>query len=39
MNKNELIANVADSSGLSRNDATKAVEGVFDVYRATPQGP
>jgi DNA-binding protein HU-beta len=31
MNKNELISAVADSSGLSRNDATKAVEGVFDA--------
>jgi DNA-binding protein HU-beta len=31
MNKNELIGAVADASGLSRNDATKAVEGVFDT--------
>jgi DNA-binding protein HU-beta len=30
MNKNELIGAVADASGLSRSDATKAVEGVFD---------
>ena len=30
MNKNELIGAVADTSGLSRSDATKAVEGVFD---------
>ncbi|OCC24920.1 DNA-binding protein HU [Croceicoccus estronivorus] len=30
MNKNDLISAVADSSGLSRGDATKAVEGVFD---------
>lgn len=29
MNKNDLISAVADSSGLTRNDATKAVEGVF----------
>ncbi len=31
MNKNDLISAVADSSGLSRNDATKAVEGVFEA--------
>jgi len=31
MNKNDLISAVATSSGLSRNDATKAVEGVFDA--------
>lgn len=30
MNKNDLIGAVADASGLSRTDATKAVEGVFD---------
>src|SRR3569833_2858184 len=31
MNKNELIGSVADASGLSRSDATKAVEAVFDT--------
>lgn len=31
MNKNDLISAVADTSGLSRNDASKAVEGVFDA--------
>ncbi len=31
MNKSELINDVADASGLSRSDATKAVEGVFDA--------
>lgn len=31
MNKNELIGAVADGSGLSRSDATKAVEAVFDT--------
>ena len=31
MNKNELIGAVADASGLTRSDATKAVEGVFDA--------
>ncbi|MGB0694710.1 MAG: HU family DNA-binding protein [Rhodospirillaceae bacterium] len=29
MNKNDLIAAVAESSGLSKTDATKAVDGVF----------
>ena len=31
MNKNELISAVADASGLTKSDATKAVEGVFDA--------
>ena len=31
MNKNDLISAVAESSGLSRSDATKAVEAVFDA--------
>jgi DNA-binding protein HU-beta len=35
MNKNELIGAVADASGLSRSDATKAVEGVFDTITRT----
>ncbi|MFC3101277.1 HU family DNA-binding protein [Altererythrobacter lauratis] len=35
MNKNELIGAVAELSGLSRNDATKAVEGVFDAITTT----
>jgi DNA-binding protein HU-beta len=34
MNKNELIGAVAEASGLTRNDATKAVEGVFDAITA-----
>ena len=34
MNKNELVGAVAETSGLTRNDATKAVEGVFDVITA-----
>lgn len=29
MNKNDLIAAVADNAGLSKGDATKAVDGVF----------
>ena len=31
MNKNDLISAVAESSGLSKNDASAAVEGVFDA--------
>ena len=30
MNKQDLIAAVADSSGLTKGDASKAVEAVFD---------
>ena len=30
MNKQDLISAVAESSGLSKSDARKAVEGVFD---------
>jgi len=30
VNKNDLVAAVADSSGLSKGDATKAVDAVFD---------
>ncbi len=30
MNKNDLIAAVADSTGLSKADSAKAVDGVFD---------
>lgn len=35
MNKNELIGAVAENSGLSRSDATKAVESVFDAITTT----
>lgn len=31
MNKNELIGAVSETSGLSRSDAMRAVEGVFDA--------
>lgn len=31
MNKNDLISAVAETSGLSRSDASAAVEGVFDA--------
>jgi len=30
LNKNELIANVAEAAGLSKADATKAVDSVFN---------
>ena len=30
MNRNELIAQVADDSGLSKADAARAVDAVFD---------
>lgn len=33
MNKNDLITAVADNSGLSRSDASNAVEGVFDAIQ------
>lgn len=31
MNKQDLISAVADTSGLSKSDTTKAVEGVFEA--------
>lgn len=31
MNKNDLIAVVAESTGLSKADCTKAIDGVFDA--------
>jgi DNA-binding protein HU-beta len=34
MNKQELIGTVAETTGLSRSDASKAVEGVFDTITA-----
>ena len=30
MNKNDLISKVSDSAGLSKGDATKAVDSIFD---------
>jgi DNA-binding protein HU-beta len=35
MNKQELIGAVAETTGLSKNDAGKAVEGVFEAISAT----
>ncbi len=34
MNKNDLVAAVADSTGLSKSDAGKAVESVFEEITA-----
>ncbi len=31
MNKNDLIQNLSDRTGLAKNDAAKAVDGVFDA--------
>ena len=38
MNKNDLIAAVAASAGLSKTDATQAVEGVFNTISGTLSG-
>jgi|TARA_R100000656_G_scaffold121717_1_gene96852 DNA-binding protein HU-beta len=38
VNKNDLIAVVADQSGLSKADATKAVDCVFDTITASLKG-
>ena len=38
MNKNDLIATVASSSGLSKTDTAKAVDGVFDAIGSSLQG-
>ena len=35
MNKTELINSVAEASGLTKKDATKAVESVFDTIQST----
>ncbi len=35
MNKNELIAAVADDAGLSKSDSEKAVNAVFDAITAS----
>lgn len=38
MNKNDLVSAVANSAGLSKSDATKAVDGVFDAISGALQG-
>ena len=35
MNKNDLVAAVADTTGLTKADATKAVESMLDVITGT----
>ena len=38
MNKNDLIAKVASESGLSKADASRAVDGVFDSISSALAG-
>jgi len=38
MNKNELTSAVAETSGLSKNDASNAVEAVFDAIQKALAG-
>lgn len=38
MNKNDLVSAVADSAGLSKADAAKAVDGVFDAISGALAG-
>ena len=35
MNKNDLIQKLADTTGLAKNDAAKAVDGVFNLIEAS----
>jgi DNA-binding protein HU-beta len=35
VNKNDLVASVAENTGLSKSDATKAVDAVFDAIGAS----
>ena len=38
MNKNELVAHVAEAAGLAKSDATKAVDAVFDGITSALSG-
>ena len=38
MNKNDLVASVATNSGLSKADATKAVDAVFESITSSLKG-
>ena len=38
MNKNDLVSSVADDSGLSKADAAKAVDSVFDTISKALSG-
>ena len=35
MNKNDLVAKVADSAGLTKADASRAVDGVFSAIKGS----
>ena len=35
MNKNDLIQKLSDTTGLAKNDAAKAVDGVFDLIASS----
>ena len=37
MNKNDLVSSVADGAGMSKADAAKAVEGVFEAITSELQ--
>ena len=37
MNKNDLVSAVADNSGMSKADATRSVDGVFDAISGALQ--
>lgn len=38
MNKQELVGSVADATGLQRQDATKAVDAIFDAITGALKG-
>jgi DNA-binding protein HU-beta len=38
LNKNDLVATVSSSTGLSKSDAAKAVDGVFDAITSSLKG-
>ena len=38
MNKNDLVAHVADATGITKGDAAKAVDAVFDGITAALKG-
>ena len=38
MNKNDLVAAVADASGLTKADAAKACDAVFDTITSSMKG-
>lgn len=38
MNRNDLVATISDETGLSKKDAAKAVDGVFDAITNALKG-